>query len=261
MCILLSITCTYIYIRMHVCTLQISEGAISMCMFKLYLSRILGQCDHQNKDAMQSGPLALHKHQPRLQVGMVLMKAPKLGKAAPYIPTFYQACPPIKPEESSISKRMQQPLAHLYFLTVLEHLLSEERQLENMVLTANQVLKQCKSQVEPPHSQVLLHIELQAVVQVIAKSLALHLDPSDQAQLGEVLPLFHNINQLLDSTSTGGGAVGGHGMVLALHMLRKLKSSHKFSELMTKKFEIVCKEVNCLKPIHYRLQVSCVLAL
>ena len=227
-----------------------------MCMFKLYLSRILGQWDHQNRDAMQSGPLALYKHQPRFEVGKVLMKAPQLGEPAPYIPTFYQECPPIKPEESSISKRMQQPLAHLYFLTVLEHLLSEKRQLVDMVRAANLILKQCKSQVEPPHSQVLLYIELQAVVQVIAKSLALHLDPSDQAQLGKVQPLVGDINQLLDSSSTGGGAVGGHGMVLALHMLRKLKSSRKFSEFMTKKFEIVCKEINCLRPIHQMLQVS-----
>ena len=232
-----------------------------MCMFKLYLSRILGQCDRQNEDAMQSGPLALHKHQPRLQVGLVLMEGSQLGEPATYIPTFYQECPPIKPEENSISKRMQQPLAHLYFLTVLEHLLSEEHQLASMVRAANQISQLCKSKVEPPHSQVLLHIELQAVVQVIAKSLALHLDPSDQAQLGKVQPLVDNINQLLDSSNTGGGAVGGHGMVLALHMLRKLKSSRKFSELMTKKFEIVCKEMNCLRPIHDRLQVSQCVAL
>ena len=227
-----------------------------MCVFKLYLSRLLGQCDHHNEDSFQCGPLALYKYQPRFQVGKMLMKDPNLGEPAPYIPTFYQECPSIKPEKNSIGKRMQQPLAHLYFLTVLEHLLSEEHQLSHMIRVAKQISQLCKPQVEPTHSQVLLHIELQAMIQVIVKSLAPHLDPSDQAQLGKLQPLVDDINQLLDNPTTGGGAVGGHGMVLALHMLWKLKSSRKFSELITEKFDIVCKEVACLRPIHDKLQVS-----
>ena len=186
------------------------------------------------------------------------MKNQSLGNLGPYIPTFYQKCSSIKLEEDSLSKRMQQPLAHLYFLTVLEHLSSEEQNLanNNMVRAARHISQQCKPGVLQPHFQVLLHIELQAVIQVLAKLLALHLDSSDQSQIVEFQPLVEEINELFDDANTGGGNVGGHGLVLALHMLRKLKSSRKFSELLSHKFEVVCKEIKCLRPLHERLQVS-----
>ena len=246
--------CTYIHV--HVCT-QVPEGAISMYVFKLYLSRILGVCEqHSDHDSTESGPLSLHRAQPRLQVGRVLMENLDLGKPGPYIPKFYQECFRLQ-TASAGARRMQQPLAHLYFLTVLEHLLGEEHPLANMVRAANSVAQLCKSEllVHDQPAQVLLHIELQAVVQLVGKMLAVHLDPSDEAQLGKVQPLIKDINLLLDEAETGGGKVGGHGMVAAVHLLRKLKSSRKFSEMMTTKFEIHCKEINCLRPIHDRLQV------
>ena len=59
-------------------------------MFKLYLGRILGSCDQHNDVAALSGPLQLYHHNPRSQIGRVLMAAPDLGSPAPYIPTFYQ---------------------------------------------------------------------------------------------------------------------------------------------------------------------------
>ena len=71
-------------------TLQISQGAVSISVFKLYLGRILGSCDQHNEQAGLSGPLMLYHHQPRSQIGRVLMAAPDLGSPAPYIPTFYQ---------------------------------------------------------------------------------------------------------------------------------------------------------------------------
>ena len=66
-----------------------------MCMFKLYLERILGSCDQHTETL--SGPLMLYHHKPRSQVGNVLMATPDLGSPGPYIPTFYQ-------KSSSISK-------------------------------------------------------------------------------------------------------------------------------------------------------------
>ena len=63
-----------------------------MCVFKLYLGRILGPCDQNDKVAL-SAPLQLHLKQPRSQVDEVLMGTPDLGSPAPYIPTFYQQCP------------------------------------------------------------------------------------------------------------------------------------------------------------------------
>ena len=46
-----------------------------------------------------------------------------------------------------------------------------------------------------------------------------------------------------------------HGMVLALHLIKLLKSSRKFVDLMTKKYDSL-RDICCLKPIHDQLQVS-----
>ena len=63
-----------------------------MCMFKLYLGRILGPCDQCVDKVVLSAPLQLHFKQQRFQVGMVLMATADLGSPAPYIPAFYQQC-------------------------------------------------------------------------------------------------------------------------------------------------------------------------
>ena len=69
-----------------------------MCMFKLYLGRILGPRDqYVDKVATLSAPLLLHFEQPQSQVDKVLMATPDLGSPAPYIPIFYQQCSSITP--------------------------------------------------------------------------------------------------------------------------------------------------------------------
>jgi len=55
---------------------------------------------------------------------------------------------------------------------------------------------------------------------------------------------------------TGGGDSRGHGMVLALHMMKLLKSSRKFTELLTTKYDSICRGLNCLQPFHEQLDVS-----
>lgn len=60
-----------------------------MSVFKLYLGHILGEYDQHDKQAALSGPLLLYHHQPRTQIGEVLMATKGLGSPAPYIPTFY----------------------------------------------------------------------------------------------------------------------------------------------------------------------------
>ena len=62
--------------------------------------------------------------------------------------------------------------------------------------------------------------------------------------------------RLLDSAETGGGDTQGHGMVLALHMMKQLKSSQKFSELLTIKYDSICRWLHCLKPVREQLIVS-----
>ena len=69
-----------------------------MSVFKLYLGHILGSCDEHDELGAKSGPLQLYHHQPRSQVGSVLMANPDLGSPAPYIPTFYQLCSSITPK-------------------------------------------------------------------------------------------------------------------------------------------------------------------
>ena len=81
---------------------QVPHGAISLNMFKLYLGRILGTCPKDYSDeAAKSGPLVLYQHEPRTAVARILVSTPDLGKAGPYIPVFYQECPPIRPGPNS----------------------------------------------------------------------------------------------------------------------------------------------------------------
>ena len=228
-----------------------------MCIFKLYLSRILEKYEHHEKNIAESGPLNLYHHLPRLQVGLTLLKKPNLGDPGPYISTFYQECSAIKPEQDTLSDRMQQPLAHLYFLTVLERILSDEQRLANMVRVteelSNLLSEHADSKLSKHAHQVVLQIELQAVLQVIAKLLASLLNASEHVQLVKCIT---KINCLFDDMKTGGGHVGGHGMVVALHLLKEMKSSRKFIELLTTKFEAMCKEIKCLSPLHDQLKVK-----
>ena len=62
--------------------------------------------------------------------------------------------------------------------------------------------------------------------------------------------------RLLDDMDTGGGHTQGHGMVLALHVLKQLKSSQKLSELLTKQYDSICCWLHCLQPFHQQLTVS-----
>ena len=55
---------------------------------------------------------------------------------------------------------------------------------------------------------------------------------------------------------TGGGDTQGHGMVLVMHMVKQLKSVWKFSELLTKKYDLTCHWLHCLEPFHNQFTVS-----
>ena len=87
---------------------------------------------------------------------------------------------------------MQQPLAHLYFLTLLEHLQAQQHKLSVLVRTANTIIQQCAYTEDV--ERVVLWVELQAVVQVILQELAVHLNPSKH-RMGELYPLMDDINR------------------------------------------------------------------
>ena len=67
---------------------------------------------------------------------------------------------------------MQQPLCHLYFLTLLEHLLAEPQELNSLVRLVGVVGQWCDFDHLSPRHKLLLHIEKQAVIQVIIQRVA-----------------------------------------------------------------------------------------
>ena len=94
---------------------------------------------------------------------------------------------------------MQQPLCHLYFLTVMEHLWSEHHynphtsKLSTLVRSAVNVQKALET--AQGGEAVLLWVELQAVVQVLIQELALHLNPSQAHKLGDVQLIVEDLNK------------------------------------------------------------------
>ena len=89
---------------------------------------------------------------------------------------------------------MQQPLAHLYFLTCLEHLQTKKYKLTGLVRIANLITEQCASNTTEEVEAVVLWVELQAIVQVILQELATHLDPTI-FQMGQIELLTQDINR------------------------------------------------------------------
>ena len=106
--------------------------------------------------------------------------------------------------------------------------------------------------------KAVLYIELQAVTQVIAQQLALHLDPYGSTKFTCIKDITLELNGLLDDDITGGGPEGGHGMVVALHLLKMLKSPQKFTDLFDKKYktERDLKKINCLEPFYRKVCIS-----
>ena len=51
----------------------------------------------------------------------------------------------------------------------------------------------------------------------------------------------------------GGGSVGGHGLVLAMHLLKEQQSFTKFHQLLTENFSHLCDCINCLQPFNKAL--------
>ena len=151
---------------------------------------------------------------------------------------------------------MQQPLAHLYFLTVLEHLLSKPYKLSELVILVSRFTSICTSEPTSNAVKAVLYIELQAVIQVIAQQLALHLDPTQPEKFGEVVVICDNLNSLLDDETTGGGKTGGHGMVVALHLFKLLKSYRQFTNLFLNMYDSVFRGIRCLDQFNEQLKVS-----
>ena len=130
--------------------------------------------------------------------------------------------------------------------------MSKPYKLSGLVRMATSINTLCTSQPTSDAFKAVLYIELQAVTQVIAQQLALHFNPSEPDNLSKVVNIIKELNRLMDDEITRGGPEGGHGMVVALHLFKLLKSSRKFTDLFDKKYktERDLKKINCLKPFY-----------
>ena len=65
------------------------------------------------------------------------------------------------------------------------------------------------------------------------------------------------MNAFLDDKSTGGSSsdVSGHGLMFALHLQRKLKSTSKLIQLLQDEQSTLIKNIHCVKPLQTLIQV------
>ena len=68
--------------------------------------------------------------------------------------------------------------------------------------------------------------------------------------------LLDDINRILDDVSMGGGDLGGHSLVLLMHMLREVRSFDLFMRILTDQFHLLCEGIHCLQSYHLKLTVS-----
>ena len=133
--------------------------------------------------------------------------------------------------------------------------MTKQYKVINLMRIASNINTLCNSQPTSKELKVVLYIELQAVIQVIAQRLALHLDPTHPNKIEDILCITEDLNKLLDDVTTGGGHGGGHSMVVALHLFKSLKSSQQLIDLFTKSYDSVFRGITCLEEINEQLKV------
>ena len=89
---------------------------------------------------------------------------------------------------------MQQPLSHLYFLSVLEYLDDNDYNLSQLLECANQLKTLCFDPKCSDGEKILLWIEVQAVMMSVAKEMESYLKSYRQTG-GKT---FKELQQLLD---------------------------------------------------------------
>ena len=147
---------------------------------------------------------------------------------------------------------MQQPLAHLYFLTVLEHLMSKPYKLPILVKMASIISCLCASPCTCDRDKVFLWIEYQAHVQVIAKQLAVSLATGKYQDVSNIL---EDINSILtpDDPSYGGK---GHGVMVVFHFFKQWDSIRMIQQQCAKLHEVIPQDLKCLHPFRTDFQAS-----
>lgn len=210
----------------------------------MYLSRVLGRSEGEDAEDAPNA-LDLYDNISRKLVGRILMKTMDLGDPGPYVPLHYLESPsPDLEANESISVRMQQPLAHLYFLTVLENITDRDFGYSVLINIAKTVAKLCCSELSS-EMQAIFQIELQAVLQsVIVKTGVDLISQSSNS-------LIHDVNDLLSNDVAGG--ISRHGWSVAVSLFRATKQNSKhFCDILLRERCIVIK---CLESIRPRFQV------
>lgn len=108
---------------------------------------------------------------------------------------FYSALPSLSPQTPC----MEQPLCHVYFFTVMEHLWSkyniklDTNKVNALVRLAGFIMKQMEKTSD--EEAILLRIELQALIQVLCYHLADCLDPQQTQRLGDFQGYVEDLNK------------------------------------------------------------------
>ena len=131
--------------------------------------------------------------------------------------------------------------------------MSKTYKLPDLVRLATEISELFSFSDTSNDNKVVLQIEMQAILQLIAQQLAFHLNPFEPDKITDVFRMIEYINVLMDDVSTGGGKEGSHGLVVALHLYKVLKSSHRFTDLIVKKYDSVFRGINCLGPFYEQL--------
>lgn len=161
---------------------------------------------------------------------------------------------------------MDQPLAHLYFFTILEYLSDRSKTypFPDVIKTAKDMCDACADTNTPPKEKLMLYIELQAVIQMIAKHLAEVLDPSEPAKITtNVYNTRDAINKLMSDPSTGSVEHGGLGIAVAYHRLKMLQNSpFEFTNTLLRYEQVFLESgIDCLKSfINEQLKVQQIIA-
>ena len=91
---------------------------------------------------------------------------------------------------------MQQPLCHLYFVTIVEHFHSDSKYRNCQPVELIDIINKLKSNMKDAKAEnaVLLWIEMEAVTQFLIEKIANSLNPSREQGLGDIHSILHKIN-------------------------------------------------------------------
>ena len=71
---------------------------------------------------------------------------------------------------------------------------------------------------------------------------------------GQISEVLVHINSILNDPDFGGGPLGHHGQVLVFHLLETCQSKRQLMDMLLHRFNDLCRDIECLRPINMMLQ-------